>query len=354
MLYFTIGPVQMSEAVARAGGMQAPYFRDDDFAAQVMTAQNELLSIVKAPPNSKIAILSGSGTAAMEASVINFTKMGDRLAVVNGGSFGQRFVDISDRYGREVLNYKSECGRDLDIEDLANAIGRHRPAATLMNIHETSTGQLYDVNAVAKICKSNNALLICDAVSAIGADPLDMARSGIDILVFSSNKGLALAPGAAFVVASPAALERMGCSESFYLDLAPYFAGSDRGQPPVTSSIGVLQQLFARLIEIRDIGGLQALLNNVERNAQAFRKGLADLEIESFPQTPSNAITAFILRSGSSTELYNFLKARHEIIINKSAWGLNLDVPRISHVGALTVDDHARLLSGIKDYLQCT
>lgn len=354
MRYFSIGPVQMSSRIIKAGGQQAAYFRDQDFADKVVSAQNDLLQIVGAEPDAKIAIMSGSGSAAMEASVINFTRRDDPVLVINGGSFGQRFVDIATCYGRNVADFGVPLGRDIDLEQLEASLRAHKPVAVFMNIHETSTGQLYDVRSVAKLCQGYQALLICDAVSALASDPISMAEMGIDVLLFSSNKGLALAPGAAFLIAGETALAQLACSESCYLDLATYFAGSERGQPPVTSSVGVLQQLFERLAEIKDAGGISHVIARVEANALAFRKDLSGLGITCFPETPSNAITAFVLEHGSSSQLYDFLKNKHKLIINKSAWGMNADVPRIAHVGDLNLNDHKDLIDAIKDFIECT
>ena len=354
MRYFSIGPVQMSKRIIEAGGQQAAYFRDQDFADKVVAAQNDLLQIVGAESDAKIAIMSGSGSAAMEAAVINFTGRGDPVLVINGGSFGQRFVDIANHYGRNVEDHKLPLGRDIDLDRLEASLQEHKPVAVFMNIHETSTGQLYDVRSVAKLCQRYQALLVCDAVSTLASDPLNMAEIGIDVLLFSANKGLALAPGAAFLIAGKTALSHLECSESYYLDLAPYFAGSERGQPPVTSSVGVLQQLFERLEEIKDAGGISQVISKVEAKAFAFRKDLSDLGITCFPETPSNAITAFVLEHGSSNQLYDFLKNEHGLIINKSAWGMNADVPRIAHVGDLSLKDHKDLIDAIKDFLECT
>ena len=354
MRYFTIGPVQMSARIIQAGGHQARYFRDSAFAGEVISAQNKLLSVLDAEAGSKIAIMSGSGTAGMEASVTNFSERGDTVLVVNGGSFGQRFVDIAEFFQRRVINHRVPHGRNIDLDNLRTQIAEDQPTVLLLNVHETSTGQLYDVAAIGKMCREFGVLLVCDVVSAVASDPLSMADMGIDVALFSSNKGLGLAPGAAFLIAGPLALSRLNCTESYYLALEPYFDGSERGQPPVTSSIGVLQQLFERLNEIDEFGGFEAVVQKTKRNAESFRGGISDLGIEVFPQTPSNALTAFILPRGSSNELYAFLKNEHGLIINKSAWGLEADVPRIAHVGDLSIEDHTTLVGAIKEYLQCT
>lgn len=353
MKYFTIGPVQMSPRVAAAGGVQAAYFRDEEFADRVVVAQDEILRLFDAPVGSALAVMSSSGTGGMEAALLNFTRRGDPVLVVNGGSFGKRFADLARFHGREVTDIRPGLGRDLDLDTLATAMNETRFAAVLMNAHETSTGQKYDIAAVADLCRRTKTLLICDAVSTLACDPFTMRDLGVNVLVFSSNKGLALAPGLGFVAVDPEALARQSCTESFYFDLAPYLAGAKRGQPPFTSSVAVLMQLFERLDEIRQQGGIAHVTAAVAVRAQAFRDALAQQGIALFPQTPSNAITAFVLEKGTSDGLYDYLKSDHGLLINKSAWGLGVDVPRVSHVGDLTIDDHIELAHAIEGYLTC-
>jgi aspartate aminotransferase-like enzyme len=344
----------MSQRVALAGGVQAPYFRDDEFASRVISAHAELLTIIGAPAGSELAILSSSGSGAMEAAMVNFSRPDERILVINGGSFGQRFSDIGRRLNRNVHEFKPGAGVALDISGLHSAINKAKPGCVFVNAHETSTGQLFDLKAVSRVCAEFGSLLICDAVSTIACDPFDMNGLGVNVVVFSANKGLALSPGAAFVVADEIALARRKCTESYYLDLGPYFEGNKRGQPPFTSAVSVIAQLFERLEEIRDQGGIESVILNTQTMAETFRSDLADLGYSQFPETPSNAITAFVLERGSSNELYDYLKNTHDILINKSAWGLGMEIPRVAHAGALTGEDHAALIAGISGYLKCT
>lgn len=352
--FFTIGPVQMSARVAHAGGLQPPYFRDEDFAARVIAAQSELLEILGAGPDSEIAVMASSGSGAMEAAVLNFSRRGDSVCVVNGGSFGQQFTDIAQRLGRNAAELKPGPGKPVDLDALHALFKAHRPTCLLINVHETSTGQLFDVPAISRICREFDTLLICDAVSSIGCDPFSMSELGVNVVLFSANKGLALSPGAAFVIADTVAMARRACSESLYFDLGPYFSGAKRGQPPVTSAVSVLMQLFERLNEIRDLGGIGAVVDHTRTLAHGFRAELTGLGFELFAQTPSNAITAFVLQQGTSSELYDYLKTKHDIYINKSAWGLGMDVPRVGHAGAINAEDNAALVRALGDYIKCT
>lgn len=350
MKHFTIGPVQMSQRVSRAGGVQVEYFRDKAFADRVVEAQARLLALLSAPSGSELAILSSSGTGAMEAAITNFTRPGECVVAINGGSFGKRFAEIARFYGRAVHVFEAGLGQDIDFEVFRAFLAATRPAVVLVNAHETSTGQSYNLAKIASIARGVGAFVICDAVSAVACDPFDMSEMGVDVTVFSANKGLGLAPGAGFVAATPLALERLQCTESYYFDLGPYFAGGKRGQPPFTSAVAVIMQLLERLDEIEELGGIETITQKVAQRAQVFRSALLEIGIRQFPQTPSNAITAFVVPSGASERLYEALKEDHGFIINKSAHGLGVDVPRVAHVGDLTVEDHLALVAAMKKY----
>ncbi|WP_171052233.1 aminotransferase class V-fold PLP-dependent enzyme [Vibrio sp. Hep-1b-8] len=341
----------MSEGVLKAGSLQAEYFRDSGFANKVLTIQSRLLDLVRAEPNSKVAIISSSGTAAMEAAVTNFTKKSDRVIAINGGSFGERFVDLLKFYDRNVEEHKVPFGQDIDLLALEKQLCAIRPRALFINAHETSTGQLYNLKEVGALCKKHDVLFICDAISSIACDPYDMSSWGINVTLFSSNKGLGLSPGLGFVVVDEKAQNAIQCNESYYLDLKRYFDGYDRGQPPFTSSVSVLMQLIERFNEIDNLGGLDKVIEATKENATQFRTYLVENGIELFPQTPSNAISAFSLHKGNSEGLYDYLKSKG-MLINKSAWGLGKDIPRISHAGNLTKDDHVALQKLIVEYIK--
>lgn len=352
MKYFTIGPVQMYETVLKAGGRQAEYFRDSDFAERTILIQNQLKELFNSGNSSQIAMLSGSGTSVMEASVVNFAMSEKKALVINSGSFGQRFVDICKFHGMEVSELSVQPGRDLDVSLFEARIKDSAARTVFVTMHETSTGQLMPVDVIGDICRENEVLLICDAVSSVAADKIDMSGWGIDILLFSSNKGLGLSPGVGFLIASEFAFKRMHSSPSYYFDIKRHFEGSVRGQPPFTPSISVLMQLEAWLARIKNIGGIDEEIRRIAKHADWFRKSLLKLGLHPFPQTPSNAITAFKLNTGNSEELYRYLKEEHNMLINKSAFGLKVELPRISHIGNLSMQDHKNLSNALENYLE--
>ena len=205
---FTIGPVQLDQKILDIGAQQPPYFRDQAFAEIVKEVENGILGTVGAPIGAKMALMSGSGTAGMEAAVINLFDLQSRILIVTGGTFGRRFVDICLRHGipHEVLTVPP--GKSLRPEDLEPFQGRGFDGL-LACAHETSTGQCFDLENLGQFCSEEGMLLVADAISSVLADPLNMEEMGVAAVILSSNKGLALPPGLAFVVLAPAAFRAL-------------------------------------------------------------------------------------------------------------------------------------------------
>ena len=190
----------MSPAVRETGSIALPYFRTAGFSRLMLALEEELLGLFGAPGGSRALLMSGSGTAAMEAAVAGlFDPASDRLLIVNGGSFGQRFVEIAARHRipHRVLTVPFEA--DLTAGLFADFTD-YSPTGLLINQGETSIGKLYDLGIAADFCRSTGALLVVDAVSSFLNDRLDMEAQGVDCALTASQKALALPPGLAPLV----------------------------------------------------------------------------------------------------------------------------------------------------------
>ena len=191
-ILFTPGPVMMFPDTLELGSMQIPYPRTQSFSKVLLKLEAALLGLVSAPLGSRAVFLTGSGTAAMEATILNFIASRDLAVVVNGGLFGKRFVDILNRHSRRVHEVKVD--RDALTDGSALAKIPSRVGALFINGHETSIGHLYDLSATRRFCQDRDCLHIVDAIGLFATDWLDMTESEIDILIISANKGLAVAP----------------------------------------------------------------------------------------------------------------------------------------------------------------
>lgn len=240
-----------SEAVRAIGAEQVPYFRTAEFSGLMLENERLIKKLAKASDDSKVVFITGSGTASMEAAIMNTLTGEDKALVVNGGSFGQRFVELLELHEIPYSEIKLEAGKALR-EDHLKAYEGQGYTAFLVNIHETSTGVLYDINRISEFCKRNGIFLIVDAISSFLADDFTMDELGVDVMITGSQKALACPPGISIIVLSPQAVARVETSKTkcMYLDLKSALKNQQRGQTPFTPAVGILRQIHERLIEI--------------------------------------------------------------------------------------------------------
>ena len=160
-----------------------------------------------------VLILAASGSGAMEAAMTNTCSPGDRVIVVNGGKFGERWLKICAAFGVQTEEIAVEWGQAVTVEAVAQAL-RPQPQAKaiLMQASETSTTALHPVQDIAALTRDSETLLIVDGITAVGATDMPMDRSGIDVLITGSQKALMLPPGLAFIALSPKAWQSHGTS----------------------------------------------------------------------------------------------------------------------------------------------
>ena len=194
MLNFTVGPVQSSESVRSIGYEQVPYFRTPEFSTIMLENENLIKKFVQAREEDRTVFMTGSGTASMEATVMNVFTKKDKVLIVNGGSFGQRFVDLCKIYEVPFTEISVEAGKVLTTEML-KTYENENYTGFIVNVHETSTGVYYDMSMISDFCKRNNLLLVVDAISSFLADPFNMTALNVDVMITGSQKALACPPG---------------------------------------------------------------------------------------------------------------------------------------------------------------
>ena len=259
MINFTVGPVQSSEAVREIGSHQVPYFRTSEFSDVMFENEALIKKFAKAPEGSRVVFITGSGSASMEASIMNTLSASDKVLVVNGGSFGHRFVELLQLHQVPFEEIALEAGTPLAKSHLEPFEGKGF-TAFVVNMHETSTGVLYNMKMIGDFCRRNSLFLLVDCISSFLADPFDMQAFGADIMITGSQKALACPPGISVMVLSPRALERVSKTKCVcqYLDLQIALRNAERGQTPWTPAVGTLLQINARLKEIDANGGAEA------------------------------------------------------------------------------------------------
>ncbi len=350
MINFTVGPVQSSDAVRAIGAEQVPYFRTSEFSEVMLENERLVKKFSKASDQSKVVFITGSGSASMETAIMNTLTPKDKALVVNGGSFGHRFVELLELHHVPYTEIQLEHGKTLRAEHLAPFEGKGY-TAFLVNKHETSTGVHYDMDLISQFCKRNNLFLIADCISSFLADPFDMQELGVDIMLTGSQKALACPPGVSIMVLSPRAIERVNNTKCVcqYLDLQLALKNMERGQTPWTPAVGILLQIHARLREIDANGGVDGEVSRISSLAKYFREGIKGLPFEIVSESLSNAVTPLHPTTASAYEIFLKLKDEYGIWICPNGGEMKDSIFRVGHIGALTFEDYDKLIAAFKD-----
>lgn len=355
MRNFTVGPVQSPDEVLAMGAEQVPYFRTAEFSKLMIENERLMLKFASAPEGSRVVFITGSGTASMEATIMNVLMTQDRALVVNGGSFGARFSRICAIHGVQHDDIKLSVGKQLRQADIDSVAVGKKYTALVVNMHETSTGVLYDMRLISDYCRKNNLLFIVDCISSFLCDEFNMAELGADVMITGSQKALACPPGVSVIVLSPRALERVAKNDPkcLYFDLRDALANQERGQTPFTPAVGTLLQINVRLREIDAAGGVAVEVKRANGLAEYFRSRIKDLPLEIVSESLSNAVTPLHPTNGMSAyDIFLKLKDEHGIWVCPNGGDMKERIFRVGHMGCLDKSDYDKLIVALKEVLK--
>lgn len=348
MRLFTVGPVQMREDIKRSG-IDIPYFRTQEFSELMLDSDRILKKLAGTNDTSKTIYLTASGTAAMEATIMNCFTPSDRLLIINGGTFGQRFVDLAHIHNIPYEEITLATGEVLNREHFI-PFESTAFTALLVNIDETSTGQLYDIRLLSDFCTKKNMYLIVDAISSFLCDSYEMDKYHIDATIISSQKGTCIAPGLSMILLSERILkDRVEKSQiaSLYFDFKSYLDNFTRGQTPFTPAVGICIQLNKALHLIEEIG-LENHLAHIAEVADDFRRRITELPVKVPAYPLSNAITPIYFDEPIAYKVFETLKDKYDIMVNPTGGKLHDTVLRIAHIGDTTIKDNTVLIEKLK------
>lgn len=386
----------MDEEIRKIGAVEIPYFRTPEFSALMKENESLMNRFMKAGEGARTVFLTGSGTAAMEAAVINLFTKQDRLLVVNGGSFGARFVRICQIHGIPYDEIRLEAGKKLTKAHLApyaisgdsgqedsgredsrqgdsvrkdsrqddsgrkssgQAPSTQRYTGFLVNVHETSTGVHYDMELISRFCRENRLWLVVDAISSFLADEFLMEKWGVDLVLTGSQKALALPPGIAAIVMNERTVKRVEESrvESLYFNLKDYLKDGERGQTPFTPAVGILIQMNRRLKTIEE-KGLVGEQDRIKELAGDFRQKIKELPFQIVSESLSAAETP-LAPTGKNADgspvsayrIFEILKDEYGIFVCPNGGELAEKVFRVGHIGHLTKEDNQKLVDALRD-----
>jgi aspartate aminotransferase-like enzyme len=289
-----------------------------------------------------VLLLSSSGTGAMEASITNLTSPGDKVLVLTAGKFGERWVGLAKAFGCDVDVHTAPYGETFDLAAVKKAIKpEHR--VILMQATETSTAVRHDVEAIAKLVKGTDALLVVDGITGLGTTHFDVDGWGIDVLIGGSQKAVMIPPGLAYLSVSERAWAAMEKAKNprYYFDLRKERKNAVKGESAYTPAVALVAGLGAALDYIAGQAGGDlekgriALVNNAEVNAAATRAGLVALGFTLFaPTAPASAATAVAVPEGmNSGDVVKALKAKFALVAANGQGEMQGKIFRVAHLG---------------------
>ncbi|SRR5713226_1892561 len=334
------GPTPIPNEVERAMAETMIHHRTPRFSKIFAEAREGLKPLFGT--KNDVLILASSGTGAMEAAVANLFSPGEKVLIVNGGKFGERWLQISQAFGLEPVEIKVEWGKAVKVEEIQRKL-KLLPdiKGVFVQASETSTTVLHPVKEIAKATK-NGPLLIVDGVTAVGVLPLSMDESGIDVLVTGSQKALMLPPGLGFIALSQRAWERTEKAKlpRFYFDLKLERKNQQKGSSAFTPAVSLIFGLHAALKMIRE-EGLDRVYARHARLARATRAAATALGLKLLaPESPSLAATGIYLPEGIDGEkLLDYLRDKMGVTLAEGQDQLRGKAIRIAHVGHMGAFD---------------
>jgi aspartate aminotransferase-like enzyme len=332
----TPGPTPVPERVMLAMARPIVHHRTSDFARVFAEAADGLKWIFQT--TQPVLMLSGSGTLAMEAAVVNTLRRGDKALCIVGGKFGERWRNICKAYGVDVVSLDVEWGRAVDPDDVARALDADdKITAVLSQANESSTGVRHPVEAIARLTSARERVInIVDAVSALGAFDLPMDAASFDVLLTGSQKALMLPPGQSYIALSEKAWARTETADlpRFYSDLKREKKAQASGETAFTPAISLTVGLVEALRMIKE-EGMAACFARHARLADATRKACVALGSTLFaPTAPSPTVTAVRGPDGLDTgKLVKHLRERYGVSIMGGQDAVKGKIYRIAHLG---------------------
>ncbi len=296
-----------------------------------------------------VFIFVSSGTGAMEAAVANLLSPGDKAIVVVAGKFGERWRDILKAFGVNAVEINLEWGNVITPERLKEELEKHPDAKAVFTTHsETSTGTVIDLEAIAKVVKETDAVLVTDAVSSLLAEPLKMDEWGVDVVVSGSQKGAMLPPGLGFIAVSEKAWKLIEESKlpKYYFNLKEYKKKAPDN--PYTPAVNLIYML-KKAIEMVKEETIEKIWERHRVLGEATRRAAKALGLELFSKRPGNVVTAIKVPEGiDGTKITKIMRDKYGVTIAGGQAHLKGKIIRVAHLGYMGPFDTMAAFSALE------
>jgi aspartate aminotransferase-like enzyme len=347
------GPTPVPPEVLAAGAAPVIHHRGPDFRELMLRTLARLREVCRT--SNDVLLFTASGSGAFESAIVNLLSPGERVLVVTAGAFGDRWCKLAAAYGADVQELRYAWGETPQADDVRSRLDETSAKVAVVVHSETSTGVVADVQALGRVIRDSGATAVVDAVSSLGAVPLETDGWGLDVVVAGSQKALMTPPGLALTTVSLAAWERARRSTTprFYFDWERMRASLETGSTPFTPAVTLVAALDAALGLLLE-EGLEAAFARHAALGRACREGAKAMGLELFSpdEERSAVVTAILTPEGvDAKELVLELRDRFGITVAGGHGDLGSRMFRIGHIGYYDVLDITTVLTAVEALL---
>jgi aspartate aminotransferase-like enzyme len=351
---FTPGPTSVPEATLLELAKPVHHHRTGEFRTMFAEIQKQLQYVYQT--KSTVYTITGSGTSAAEAGIVNTLPPGSKALCITNGKFAERWSQVCTTYGIEHKDIKLEYGKAVTAEQIDSELKASKYDAVILVHSETSTATVCDLEKIGKVVRNHgDTLLIVDGITSIGALPFHMDAWGVDVGITGSQKALMLPPGLAFVALSDRAwakAESNKTAKDFYLDLKKYKKSITDGDTPFTPANTLIDALSVSLKMIQ-AETIEGVWKRTHFTAEAFRQGVKALGFELFSSSPADSVSAVKYQAGlTDKEFRGHLKSKHNIHIAGGQGTMEGQIFRVNHMGYSDAYDCLAVVGAIEHALK--
>lgn len=347
------GPVPVPKSVMQLMSEKVLHHRTPAFEKILLETWAGLQSVFKT--KQPVQILTGTGTSAMEAAVINICSPGDEVLVVVSGKFGERWAEICQRYGIKTQTLQVEWGHAVSLDALSAALKNKNFKAVFTQVCETSTATLHPIEQMSALIsrEAPGTLFAVDAITAVGCLPLPMDDWHLDVVIAGSQKAFMIPTGLSFIALSERAWKAQASARcpKFYLDLALEKKANDKKETHFSTPTPLVLGLNAVLNRVQEVGADQVAAR-CELLASVTREFGERLGLKVYSRAPSSSVTALSVPAGvDGVGLRDWLERERNITIMGGQDQLKGKIIRVGHMGDVRDDDMTALFLSLADRL---
>lgn len=352
------GPVTLSDRVRRALLREDLCHREPEFAELQNDVRDRLARMYDNTQRDYAAVLlTGSGTAAVEAMVGSLVSHDGRALVVANGVYGERIATMLQTHGKPFDMVRSEWIEPMNVAHAERMLENDRRFTHVVAVqHETTTGRLNDIAALGAVCRRHNVALLLDTVSSFGGEMIDFDNWNIEACAATANKCLHGVPGVSFVLVRKDVFEkRKSASPCLYLDLFANYREQCKGIPMFTPAVQATYALQEALVELDEQGGWRQRHSHYQRLSRTVRSGLREHGLQPLLENDcdrSAILSSFVMPRGVNFgDLYRALKGTG-FVIYPGQQALNGTIFRVAVMGDLSNDDMVRFVSSCSSVIE--